>query len=52
MLPPITTRQLQAAIESKRRADAAERWRRMMRAERPAAGIARRDIPAARPQHR
>jgi hypothetical protein len=52
MLPPVTTRQLQAAIESKRRADAAERWRRVLRNERAPSVAARRDIPVARPHQR
>lgn len=47
VLPPLSTRKLQTAIETKRRADAALRW---MQAFRPASpGSARRDIPTARP---
>jgi hypothetical protein len=47
ILPPLSTRKLQTAIETKRQADAALRWTQAFRPVR--AGVARRDIPAARP---
>jgi len=46
ILPPLTTRRLQSAIEAKRRADADLRWRQSFRPARPS--ISRRDIPVAR----
>jgi hypothetical protein len=46
ILPPLSTRTLQSAIEAKRRADAELRWRQSFRPATPA--VARRDIPAPR----
>lgn len=46
LLPPLSTRTLQTAIETKRRADADLRWRQSFRPARPEA--ARRDVPVAR----
>jgi len=46
ILPPLTTRRLQSAIEAKRRADADLRWRQSFQPVRPS--ISRRDIPVAR----
>jgi hypothetical protein len=49
MIPPISTRLLQAAIERQRRDDAALRWRRSFGLGRTAPEQPRRDIPIARP---
>jgi hypothetical protein len=48
ILPPLSTRTLQAAIEAKRRADAELRWRLSFRPAPPM--VVRRDIPAPRPR--
>lgn len=47
ILPPLSTRKLQTAIEKKRRADAALRWTQSCRPVTPSP--ARPDIPSARP---
>jgi len=52
MLPPLSTRMLRTAIESKRREDAALRWSRALNPVRSTSGPARRDIPRARPHGR
>jgi len=46
LLPPLSTRTLQTAIEMKRRADADLRWKQSFRPAQPS--VPRRDVPAAR----
>ena len=48
MIPPLSTRSLQTAIEAKRRAEAAAGWAAAFRPTRYET-VARRDIPVAAP---